>query len=160
MINTYKYIKQNEELFPESYFYEYFRESYTKLKAILAEIHDKSGVAILGTVSPKRNAEVTKKLSQDEYFSKILNLSNNHAFQVNLSNEYFRLELHRIIQNELQSISTEFGTNFIGTSSDSIDSEGFLLPEYSANDASHASKKYGDLMMHKIQHWDGAEADE
>ena len=149
-LSTFKTWQGDGILLAEEVFFAFFESSFLDLREFLANCPNLSNLYILGTPSPKTNEVVLANLQKDVYFVERFNDLGIMLNIESLSDDRFRLELHLIIQSQLEKIALDYGLDFIPTSSQSIDSDGFLLAEFSAADTSHASSAYGALMLKEI----------
>jgi hypothetical protein len=133
------------------HFYQFFESSFLELTQFLERINNLENIFLIGTVAPKRNMLILENISQDEYFTNLVKSKGLILGPDVLTSEVFRRRLYLIIQDCLKRISEKYGVTFIATSDESEDSENFLLPFYSAPDASHANAEYGAPMIQKIE---------
>jgi hypothetical protein len=141
----------SDYLASRDHFFQFFESSFIELTQYLEKIGNLKNVSLVGTVAPKRNSLVYKNIARDEYFIELIK-SRSIIFEKSmLTSENLRRGLHSIIQDSLEAISQKYCINFIPTSKESQDEENFLLPFYSAEDASHANGEYGALMIRKIE---------
>lgn len=61
-----------------------------------------------------------------------------------------RIELYNIQSNALRSVAKQERAIFVEVESSVINDEGFLLPAYFNQDATHGNTAYGDIMLNQI----------
>jgi hypothetical protein len=157
-------IQDNVLIIPERLVRMRFDRAQSCYNAFMIEL-SRSGaskVVVLGSPPPKNNDDELRRLIQNEYyFSSRIRTPYNH---LQFTPPPIRLKLWSAVQDSLAELASRHGAAFLSAPASASDEEGFLKPEFWAQDATHANSVYGALMLTNIEqflklHLDRSELD-
>ncbi|MGD1039064.1 MAG: hypothetical protein ABR878_18295 [Roseiarcus sp.] len=110
-----------------------------------------SRIVLLGTPPPKKDNEALKKLlAAEPHFLEWAAQIGGGIDQVKLTAPHIRLKLWYVLQDLLAEEAGKVAGSFVRVPVETQDEEGFLKPEFSAHDVTHANEAYGALMLAKL----------
>ena len=134
---------------------ESFRATFYELELILSRFPDRSKICLLGTPSPKPQAQLNKKIQHDQFFIEMGEKIGIQRNDIKASSNQLRTFMWKITQELNAQSAREFGCKYLPTPSESFDSEFLLREIYSADDLTHANPEYGLLVLEKISEFFG-----
>jgi hypothetical protein len=129
-----------------------YEQIYVPFSDAIAQLCEHSrGVVILGSPPPKRQAFIRATLDADWVFEPVLANNGWTAETMPLTDSEDLLQMWQVLQQVREETAIRAGATFIPAPREAIDADGFLRPEYSALDVSHANAAYGALMWRAIE---------
>lgn len=123
-------------------------QRFPLLAAVITELKVAGATPLVCCTPPPKGDDdfIRRSLVEAPY----LNFGNQKGVdhsRLELSAPRFRLKLWLVIAQELQNLAIAHGAHYLPVPDDVMTGEGFLKPEYFANDASHANRAYGARML-------------
>lgn len=110
-----------------------------------------AGVTLVGTPPPKGDdVRLREILKSDPVFTQYAKGLGFEADTVPFNSPYLRLKLWVLTQKLTEQVAKARNLSFLPVPSECQDQEGFLKPEYWAEDISHANSDYGTLLIKHI----------
>ncbi|WP_152531575.1 hypothetical protein [Mycobacterium sp. UM_CSW] len=143
------------DLVPELQVREVFQPSMPPLEVLLTRMLDTGGPRpiVLGTPPPKADNEAIRRGMQvhAEFFAKLASDRGLHPDKAQLAPAYLRLKLWWLVQQMMRETAERHAVEFWPVSASAMTEEGYLRPEYWAEDATHANAAYGALMLDEYE---------
>jgi hypothetical protein len=98
---------------------------------------------------PKRDGEFIRNYHETRFANDIAELG--------VSSAELRMKIWRMQRNLLHSHCRELNIESLDPPQNAVDPDGYLLPEYYANDATHANRDYGLLLLRVLEQRFGTE---
>lgn len=133
---------------------ESFRESLRGLEWLLGKITQSGGAlpVLLGTPPPKADNEAIRRvLVKEPHFVRVARQMGLDLTQVPLSSPLLRVKLWRLLQKMTAEVGERFSVPFWPSAPAAETADGFLRPEFWAEDATHANSFYGTLMLRRME---------
>lgn len=108
-------------------------------------------VIVLGTPPPKSEEETRRLLSKAPRFAQEMAAAGTTAEDVPMTPGPTRVALWRILQADVERATRRAGADFVGVPATVQTPEGYLKPEFSAADVSHANAEYAGVMLEEIR---------
>jgi hypothetical protein len=108
-------------------------------------------VILLGTPPPKSEEETRRLLSKAPRFAEEMAAAGTTAEDVPMTPGPTRVALWRILQDDVERAAGRAGADFVGVPATVQTPEGYLKPEFSAEDISHANAEYAVVMLEEIR---------
>ena len=140
-------------LVAEAVIREHFRPSVEPLRQLLAEMpaHDRLKRLLVGTPAPLfDNGEIRKRLSKEPLFGEKAAAMGLDISQVEITPPTVRRKLWFVIQAMMAEIAEEGGWQFVPVAPETMDERGYLRPDLSAGDVTHANIEFGSIMVQQI----------
>jgi hypothetical protein len=128
---------------PRSTFREYWDWTYKDLIELINRLEGSTEVLVLGTPPPKSDSSIRLALDSEPQFREAAVSLGCAPEELPLTEAHTRLALWHTIQDDMREIAERTGARFVPVPLDITDECGFLLPQYSAPDATHANEFYG-----------------
>jgi hypothetical protein len=111
----------------------------------LTAVRESTGAKMVHVMPPppKRDSEFIRSYHESRFKDEIAKLG--------VSTPELRMKIWRIQQNILRDFCVELGIELLDPPTNALDSDGFLLPEYYAMDATHANRAYGMLILEHLE---------
>lgn len=137
---------------PEATIIEFMRTDMVDLDAIIEAIHGAGGQVVLcGTPPPKGDpAFVRSSILRESYFGRAAAKLGVDLETVEISPPLLLYKLWTVMQNSLRDVADRHGALFMPVPRRLRTPDGFLHPDYYANDATHANQAYGDVMLEEL----------
>jgi hypothetical protein len=143
----------SESLVPRSMLQAMWSPTFDQLRFALALLTPDREVVVVSTPPPKRQSLVRANLASELWFAPIAERLGVSVAELPITDEYVRLAMWETLHSQLREVCGEFGVTVIPVPNAAVDSQGFLLPQYSAPDATHANGDYGRLVAGVIEQW-------
>lgn len=98
---------------------------------------------------PKRDGEFIRSYHETRFANEIAELG--------VSSPELRMKIWRMQRNLLHAYCDELKIECLDPPQNAVDADCYLLPEYYANDATHANRNYGLLLLEVLEHLFGNE---
>ncbi len=143
-------IESGVPVVPETLVRGVFKNHRDELPRILKKLSDgEVNVLVIGTPPPKKN--IADLLTTEPFFIKKLESVGLNADSAKLSPASLQLKLWRVIQDLLEEASMTSGATFFPYPTALISDDGFLRPEYSRNDVTHANAAAGEKILQLLR---------
>ena len=141
-------VEEDAVIVPEALVRAKFQSLLGSLHAVLTELKAQthSRIALVGTPPPKGDNEQLRNLLPNEFGLDTM------IEQVRLTPPTIRLKLWHVLQEIYQEQAERGGVEFIPVPDIVADEAGFLKPEFSAVDVTHANSAYGRVMLNHLAH--------
>ena len=121
----------------------------TKLLAAIRKEEPRK-LCVLGTPPPKKDSEaLRRKLEREPFFLDWAAAIGQDVATIKITEPLVRLKLWHLLQDMFRAEAQKVGAVFVPVPAETLDDEGYLKPEYSADDVTHANEAYGALMLKK-----------
>lgn len=104
-------------------------------------------VLLLGTPPPKPDAAIRSGLAREPNFVREIEAAGATVDGIPLTPGPTRVALWSILQADLEKAGKRAGARFVSVPADLRTSQGYLKPEFSASDASHANAAFAVAML-------------
>jgi hypothetical protein len=132
---------------------ELFEPTFAGLDRILTRLTAVAQVALLGTPPPKSDEAVVAGLERETLFAqRALELGLAPA-DLRVTRGPLRVTLWRLLQEMLSVRADTYGIDFVPVPGSAMSPNGYLRPELSVPDATHANARYGALVWQSLAEW-------
>ena len=138
-------------LVPQAMLHALWEPSFTQLRMALELLAPDRRVVVLGTPPPKRGSVAQANLEQEVWFSQVASERGLRIADLVLTDDRVLLAMWSMLQERLCELAQEHGVPFIPCPPEVRDEDGFLLPDYSAHDVTHANAAYGHLICDLLE---------
>jgi hypothetical protein len=107
-------------------------------------------VVVVGTPPPKSEAAIRAGLGPESVFAAQIEASGYSADTIPLTPGPVRMSLWRVLQEDIRARVESLEAIFVGVPERARTEDGFLRPEYSAADATHANAAFGAMMIEEV----------
>ncbi len=134
---------------------ELFEPTFADLDRILTRLTAVAQVLLLGTPPSKSHEAVAAGLEKESLFAqRALELGLAPA-DLRVTRGPLRVSLWRLIQAMLSDRADTYGIDFVPVPASAMSPDGYLWPELSVPDATHANARYGALVWQSLAEWRG-----
>lgn len=148
-------VDQGVELVPELQVREVFQPHISYLENVLTRMLNIGGQRpiILGTPPPKSDNEAIRRGMQfhADLFTQLASDLCLDPEKALLAPAFLRLKLWFLLQQMMRETAERLALEFWPVSASAMTDEGYLRPEYWAEDATHANAAYGALMLDEYE---------
>ena len=134
---------------------EVFQPSISHLEMVLTRMLDTGGPRpiVLGTPPPKADNEAIRRGTRvhADVFAKLASDRGLDPEKAQLAPACLRLKLWWLLQRMMRETAERLAVEFWPVSVSAMTEEGYLRPEYWAEDATHANAAYGALMLDEYE---------
>jgi len=137
---------------PRTMLREHWEHSFDELDQLLPRLRAKArSVIVVSTPPPKRDDHVRVALRRERYFLDQAAAAGVDIDEIPLTAEPDRLAMWYLLQDMLREHALAGGAAFLPVPSDALDSEGFLRPDFSRWDVTHANPRFGQLLWAALE---------
>lgn len=129
---------------------EYWDWSFVQLHTALSLLGSARRVVMLETPPPKRDATVRANLATEVWFAQVARDLGVAVDELPICDEDVRYAMWEVIRDATIEIAREYDVPMLHVPRHVLDEDGFLLPEFSAADATHANDDFGDEMVRTL----------
>jgi hypothetical protein len=140
-------------LVPRSMLQAMWAPTFAQLEFALSLLVPDRDVIVVSTPPPKRQVVVEQNLSSEAWFVPVAERMGVDIADLPVTDEFVRLAMWKTLHAQLADTCRAYGVPVVPVPSEATDSDGFLLPEYSAPDATHANAEYGRIMCEAMAMW-------
>jgi hypothetical protein len=148
-------VDKGVDLVPELQVREMFQPSMAPLEMVLRRMLDTGGPRpiVLGTPPPKAdNAAIRRGMQvHADFFTKLASDLSLDYEKAQLAPACLRLKAWFLLQQMMRETAERLAVEFWPVSASAMTEEGYLRPEYWAEDATHANAAYGALMLDEYE---------
>jgi hypothetical protein len=140
-------------LVPKRAIAEHFRPSLNQLKVLLQRLREAGSLAVTVSGTPAPKAEITiftRRLRSEEFWQKLLPKQGLDPLTAEFTPQSVILKFWKILQKTMKEIAISGGADFKPVPRETLDARGFLLRQYWPDDATHANREYGRLVLEKL----------
>lgn len=137
-------------LVPRSALRQHWEWSFLQLHTALDMLRACRQVVVLETPPPKRDATVRANLASEVWFAQVADELGIAVADLPLCDEKVRYAMWEVVRDTTTEIADEHGVETIRVPRELLDGDGYLLPEFSAADATHANDEFGDEMVRAL----------
>jgi hypothetical protein len=140
-------------LVPEAVVREHFGPSLRPLQQLMPSFGHPPGCArlIVGTPPPiADNEEIRRRLFKEPSLTARAKALDLAIDSIQITPPSVRRKLWFVLQKMMEELAVENAWKYVPVSESAFDSQGFLLPNLSAGDVTHANIIYGALMVRQI----------
>jgi hypothetical protein len=131
----------------------FWNASIRDLSDILAKLLKAcpSRIVLIGTPPPKKDNEALRNLlAAEPHFLEWAAQIGEGIDSIRITAPHIRLKLWYVLQDLLAEEAGKVAASFVRVPVETQDEEGFLKPEFSAHDITHANDAYGALMLARV----------
>jgi len=148
-------VDEGVDLVPELQLRDIWLPSMSPLENVLTRMLDTGGPRpiVLGTPPPKADNEAIRRGMQvhADFFTKLASDRGLDYEKAQLAPAYLRLKLWFLLQQMMRETAERLAVEFWAVSASAMTEEGYLPPEYWAEDATHANAAYGAIMLDEYE---------
>jgi hypothetical protein len=143
---------------PREAVHELFEPTFAGLDRALRRLTAVAQVVLVGTPPPKSHEAVLAGLERETLFAQRARELGIAPADLRVTHGPLRVSLWRIIQEMLGDRAETFGVDFIPVPGSAMSPDGYLQPELSVPDATHANARYGALVWRSLEEWKRAKS--